>query len=495
LLAEATSASQACAQGLEFVLDLTGHPAGAIWLPGEEAGTDIISPRSTSEWASQFADPQSRLRQAAEDVFSAGLPQTSELGVILPIGMQANRLGVLLLAGPPAALDELEGLERLARSLGRSLYTRRTNAYQENMHAELLRSRNTLRALFDNLPSGLYIVDPHYNLVAVNLSRARRAGQTPKLLVGQRCFSALHGRAEPCRGCRVGETLDSGGSTLRNERRGGEDDLTEWEISTYPILDEAEQVVQAIMVEQDVTERRRLEGVLVQSEKLAAVGQLAAGVAHEINNPLTAIIANAQLLQRGLPRNNDLQESIELILRAGERATQVMRNLLDFARKEQYHLAPTDVNDTVQRALALVQHELVSRRIQLEFVPALELPLVEASQDHLLGVWLNILLNAIDALDVESPRLRIVTCQAGETVHVSIADNGRGIPAERLERIFEPFYTTKTSGRGTGLGLSVCRQVIKQHGGQILVESQVGVGTEFTVVLPVKGPLEGLLST
>jgi two-component system NtrC family sensor kinase len=361
------------------------------------------------------------------------------------------------------------------------------SAQLENLHGELLRSRNTLRALFDNLPLGLYTVDTHYNLVAINLSRARRTGQPPKILVGQRCFTALYGRAEPCRGCRVSETLTSGSSTLRNEQRGGEEDLSNWEISTYPILDETEKVVQAVLVEQDITERRRLEGVLVQSEKLAAVGQLTAGVAHEINNPLTAIIANAQLLQRGLPRSDELQESVELILRAGERATQVMRNLLDFARIEQYYLAPTDLNETLRRALALVQHELVARRIQLEFVLAPELPPVEASQDHLIGVWLNILLNAIDALDVDGPRLRISTCPAGETIQVAIVDNGRGIPAERLERIFEPFYTTKTSGRGTGLGLSVSRQVIKQHGGQILVESQVGAGTKFTVILPVDG--------
>ena len=130
-----------------------------------------------------------------------------------------------------------------------------------------------------------------------------------------------------------------------------EEETNEWEISTYPILDEKDRVAQAIVLEQDITEKRRLESILAQSEKLAAVGQLAASVAHEINNPLTAIIANAQILQRELPPNDELQESVELIARAGTRATHVVRNLLDFARKERYYMAVTDINETIRLSL------------------------------------------------------------------------------------------------------------------------------------------------
>jgi len=243
--------------------------------------------------------------------------------------------------------------------------------------------------------------------------------------------------------------------------------------------------VQAILLEQDVTEKHHLEGIIAQSEKLAAVGQLAAGVAHEINNPLTAIIANAQLLQRQLPPGDDMQESVELIAQAGARATQVVRNLLDFARKEEYHLAATDINETVQKALALAQHELLSRSIALDFEPDPDLPPIYASQDHLQGVWLNLLLNAVDAVQDGSGKIKVSTCQVGGEIRVAIADNGKGIPPERLARIFEPFYTTKAPGRGTGLGLSVCHRIVKQYGGHILVHSEVGKGSEFTVVLPI----------
>jgi two-component system NtrC family sensor kinase len=349
---------------------------------------------------------------------------------------------------------------------------------------ELLGSRNTLRALFDHLPASLYTIDTDYRLVAVNRTRTQRLGQAPRALVGTTCYQALFARSEPCSDCRVRQTLETGQTTQRNERRYVGDDVFEWEINTYPIRDDNDRIIQAVLMEQDVTERRRLEAILTQSEKLAAIGQLAAGVAHEINNPLTAIIANAQILHRELPPNSDLQESVDLIARAGARATQVVRNLLDFARKEEYHLGVTDPNETIERALELVQHEILSRGIRLEFNPDPNLPPILASQDHLQSVWLNLLLNAIDSLDKTPAEVHITTLRIGDEIHVKVADNGKGIPSDRLTRIFEPFYTTKAAGRGTGLGLSVSHRIVRQHGGRIGVESQVGVGSTFTVVLP-----------
>jgi two-component system NtrC family sensor kinase len=304
-------------------------------------------------------------------------------------------------------------------------------------------------------------------------------------LVGQLCYQALFNRTSPCPDCRVSETLQEGSTTKRTETRwDNEEESSEWEIDSYPILDDNDQVTQAILLERDETERHRLESILAQSEKLAAVGQLAAGVAHEINNPLTAIIANAQILHRELPADSDLQESVDLISRAGARATQVVRNLLDFARKEEYHLGYTDLNETMERSLALVQHEILARRVQLTFEPDPNLPPILASPDHLQSVWLNLLLNAIDALDKSPAEIKVTTRRAGDEFVVSVSDNGKGIPPDRLSRIFEPFYTTKKAGRGTGLGLSVSHRIVKQHGGHIRVESTVGVGSEFTVILP-----------
>jgi two-component system, NtrC family, sensor kinase len=426
------------------------------------------------------------------------LPSGASGALCAPLAVQGQLLGGILIGGKSlgqfGALDR-ERLEMFANLTAQAIYghqlTKNLKVANNSLNAshwELLRSRNTLRAIFDNIPAAFYIIDRQYRLIAINRSRAQRAGRMPADLVGKRCYQALFERQGPCPGCLVVEIFEAGRSTTRSERRGdGMDETTEWEISTYPILDEDENIIQAILLEQDVTDRRRLEAMMAQSEKLAAVGQLAAGVAHEINNPLTAILANAQMLQRRLPVDDELQESVDLIARAGERASQVVRNLLDFARKEEYRLVLTDVNETIQRAIELVQHELVKRAIHLIFEPDPNLPRLMASRDHLSGVWLNLLLNAIDAIDRDGT-VRVGTRTSAEKVYVTITDSGSGIPPERINRIFEPFYTTKAPGRGTGLGLSVCHRVIRQHGGSIQVNSQEGVGTEFTVELPTTRP-------
>lgn len=364
------------------------------------------------------------------------------------------------------------------------------NANLEVNQWQLMRSRNILRALFDSIPVSMYIVDKKYSLIAVNMDRAKRINVPPNELVGRRCYEALYGYEDVCPDCRVIESLFGGKITNRTKREWQKDDQPlEWEISTYPIYDDANQVTQAILFEQDVTEKRRLEASLAQSEKLAAVGQLAAGLAHEINNPLTAIIANSQLLQRDLKDDPDKLELIDLIARAGQRAAQVVRNLLDLARKEEYLFEPTDVNQTLNRAITLMQHELVSRSIQLVYEPAEDLPKIMASQDRLQGVWVNLLANAIDSFDESEERIiRITTAATENEVRVMVMDTGKGIPPEKLNRIFEPFYTTKAPGKGTGLGLSLCHRIVKQHGGSIHVDSQLGAGTIFTVTLPINSP-------
>jgi signal transduction histidine kinase len=384
-------------------------------------------------------------------------------------------------------------LELIARAFGnhiqRYLNTRDLRAAVESLEisrSQLLHSRNVLRALFDSFPDGLYIIDREYILTAVNMQRAMRAHRHPNLLVGRHCYRALFGRDEPCLECRVRETLTQGEPFSRSRRdRVQEDEYLEWDIFSYPIHDGEGQVVQAILLEQDITEKRRLELTLAQSVKLAAMGQWAASLAHEINNPLTAIIANAQLLKREIPAQDDKHELVDLIARAGERANQVVRNLLDLARKEEFLFGPTDVNQTIQRSLDYLQHELVVRSINLVFEPAETLPLITASPDHLQSVWLNLLSNAMDSIEDMPGEIRLLTTQEANEIHAIVADNGKGIPADKLARIFEPFYTTKALGHGTGLGLAVCQRIIQQHGGRILVESLTGAGTQFTVILPV----------
>ncbi len=413
----------------------------------------------------------------------------------VPIQTEDEIVGILAFQNKRPGLFTLydqQLLSTVARSVVNSLVALQTiqqyrvlNAHLEASRWELIRSRNTLRSLFDNLPEAMYIIDRSYRLIAVNRVRAGRTVEEPALLVGKVCYEALYGHSEPCQGCLVAETFYRRKVTNRMERQWeGVIEPVEWEINTYPIVDESDEVNQVILVEKDVTDKRRLEGFLTQSEKMAAVGELAAGIAHEINNPLTVILANAQMLERDLPPNEDWHELVDLISRAGTRALHAVKGLLNFTRKEQFEFVPTDVNETIERSLDMVRHELVTRGINLVYQPGENLPLLRASPNHLQGVWLNLVMNAMDAMDKEEKNIRIVSYQQANDVCVSVIDNGQGIPPEKLKRVFEPFFTTKERDRGTGLGLSVCHRVIKQHGGLILVDSQVGEGTTFNVVLP-----------
>lgn len=411
----------------------------------------------------------------------------------VPLTLNGETMGVLELESAQEILD-VDLMTAIGKSIAQSLAkSRQARQAQETIQTmqtfqdQLLNSRNTLRALFDSSPTSIYIIDRDFNLIAINMSRADLAGRPPQELVGKRCYSVLHQRETPCPDCRVAKTFRTGDITRRIEQyEMGKASAVELEISTYPIWDGDRQVVQAFLFEEDVTERQRLQASLAQSEKLASVGQLAAGVAHEINNPLTIILANAQLLQRSLPAGDkELLEMVGLIIQASDRASRTVGDLLDFARRERYELAPTDLNETIHRALALIGHELGSRTISLEFEPAINLPCVNASQDHLQGVWLNLLINAIDAINKGPGKISIRTLKVGESAWVLVTDNGAGIHPDEVSRIFEPFYTTKEPGRGTGLGLSVCHQIVTRHGGQILVNSQLDQGTTFTVVLPL----------
>lgn len=414
-----------------------------------------------------------------------------------PVLVNSKLAGIILAANSqpyPSEMIDLELMKITCDSVASYLVNYRAirqlkidNANLEAWRWELMQSRNTLRAMFDSIPTSIYIIDNRYRIVAINTSRSNRADQKPNNLVGQVCYEKLYQKTSPCEGCRVNETFLSGKNTTRTNRQWvSSDQILDWEITTYAIQDEGGNPIQVILLEQDVTVEKRLEANLIQSEKLAAVGQLAAGVAHEINNPLSAVIANAQLLRRDLPGNaTDALESVQLIETAGLRASQVVRNLLGFARKEQYEFQELDLNETILNSLTLVKHELVTHHTEVTLELAEGIPPINASRDHLQSVWINIILNALDSIQQPTGKIVITSHYKDKEIRVSIADNGGGIPADKVSKIFEPFFTTKAPGRGTGLGLSVCHRIIKQHGGYILVDSLVGVGTKFTICLPV----------
>lgn len=356
---------------------------------------------------------------------------------------------------------------------------------------QLLESRNTLQALIDGIPHPIYTISEKWQIVSINKSQADTLPQSAEELIGRVCYHAFFQRHAPCEHCQAAQTLLQRTAQHWSVNWVGEDHLPrEWEVNAYPIPSTEAGSARAVILWQDRTEARRLENSLMQAGKLAAIGQLAAGVAHEINNPLTVINANAQMLKMVIPADDDNYESVDLIAQAGERAANVVRGLLDFARQEQYAFEPADLNLSIRQALDLMRYQLGTADIEIVQDMADDLPPVTASWEHMKSVWLNLLVNARDALE-ERPshrRIEITTrCLAEENqVQVLLRDNGKGISAAEMQHIFEPFYTTKDPGKGTGLGLATSHRIIAQHGGRIDVTSAPGEGTTFIIRLPVQ---------
>ncbi len=251
-------------------------------------------------------------------------------------------------------------------------------------------------------------------------------------------------------------------------------------------------------VEQKTSELQQAQEHLVRSEKMVALGKLAATIAHEVNNPLAGILTYARLCLKQLDRPEvqhetraEVLEQLRIIERESRRCGEIMRNLLSFARQAPPHRQPSELNALVERTLALVRHELELRGIELQTRLAEELPAVPCDPSQVQQVLLALMVNASDAMP-RGGRLRVESRLAGNHVEVHVRDNGVGIPSETLPHIFEPFYTTKEDQHRTGLGLAVARSIVEQHGGAINVESAPGVGTEFVVRLPLDGIAEPL---
>ncbi|MFB0547209.1 MAG: ATP-binding protein, partial [Anaerolineae bacterium] len=243
-------------------------------------------------------------------------------------------------------------------------------------------------------------------------------------------------------------------------------------------------------VEQRTEELRKAQEQLLQAEKLAAIGQLAAGVAHEINNPIGVILGFAQVISKKLTEDDPLSNPLATVEKEALRCKSIVQNLLDFARRSEPALRPINVNTVLEATCALVEHKFSSQNVEIIKGYDPNLPEIMADENQLQQVFVNIILNAFQAMP-GGGELRITTRRMGSEVQILFSDTGVGISPENLKRIFDPFFTTKEVGQGTGLGLSVSYGIIEQHNGTIEVESRVGVGSTFTIKLPLPGEGRG----
>ena len=277
--------------------------------------------------------------------------------------------------------------------------------------------------------------------------------------------------------------------------KSGEERMIAWHNTT--LTDEKGRIIGTLSSGEDITLRKQTEEEMIKSEKLVSLGQLAASVAHEVNNPLAGIMVYVKLLLKKYKERKIQTENTERQLLKMEkeldRTTRIIRNLLDFARQSEPNIRPVDINKVLEAALLLVGHQIDLENIKLEKKSDAHLPLVLADFDKIQQVLINIIMNAIQAMP-DGGNLTIATRMAKgvriggslkDTIRIDITDTGFGISKENMSKLFTPFFTTKEKGKGVGLGLPVVHGIIEQHKGKIKVASEPNVGTTFTIYLEV----------
>lgn len=390
-----------------------------------------------------------------------------------------------------AHLDQLLGLS--SSKIGYYADVKQKIQELEAANIGLRAKKSELQAVFDAISDGLIVFDhraviQHRNHVCARLFPAQT-------LVGKGCRHIFHkDRSRAPESCPVeralaGESCQVSITFSRDEE--GKSLPRHFDISATTIEDPSGSN-RALLFLRDVTEKRTQELQLMQAEKMSSIGVLAAGVAHEINNPLNSVAGYAEALLRRFrdspdlavdPRLEDFQGYLNVIIREAYRCKGVIDGLLSFSRKSDGTISSVDVNDLMQEVLELLRHKSRYDKVTIDFDGCADPPVVKGDAAALRQVFLNLVLNAVQAID--GPGLvAISTAVKGDEVVVRVRDTGSGIAPETLDQIWNPFFTTKSVGQGLGLGLAVSYNIVKKHSGEVQVETEIGKGTLFSVRLP-----------
>ncbi len=347
-------------------------------------------------------------------------------------------------------------------------------------------------ATIDALVDPLMIVRKDHTVTKANKAMALATGTQVKDLVGKTCYKIFAKKSKPCKGCPVGKITNSAdAATFALDHVEGN---RFFEVTSQPLLNSSGELEGIVQVYRDRTEAKRLQQQLMQSEKLASIGLLAGGFAHEINNPLGGILVFSQMLLREVPKDSSFFEDIQEIESATKRCKEIVESLLAFARKS----APTfstesreevNVIETIESALRFGKVSHKGRPVDIEKKWNEDEIVVNADRNKLIQLFLNLIKNAFEAMPdggVLTLTARKVVQKGKEIGTFEIRDTGIGISNRNLQKIFDPFFTTKEPGEGTGLGLAVCYGIAAEYGGTIEVESSPSVGSVFRVKIPIE---------
>ncbi len=420
--------------------------------------------------------------------------ESEDLAYFLPLEVKGDIIGVLALgrklSGDFLSTEDLKVLQPLAAHVALAIDNALLYREVKRRARELEQLKTYSENIIESIKGGVMVLDDAGVVLSWNRSLEHIYGIAPEMAIGKPVRELFplnfleilnEARAKVHRGL---EPLTSA-YRIALRTRGGEDRVVT--LSMAPLLGDGdgdgEGAQSTVIIIDDVTERTELESQLRQAEKLSSIGLLAAGVAHEVNTPLTGISSYVQMLQRKMPETDPRRAILEKIEKQTFRASQIVNNLLNFSRQDTGELRRVDLNDVVHDTLALAEIQLrrqnirVSTELDEDVVPVMGDPI------KLQQVLMNLVLNARDAMP-EGGELRIMTRQRNGDAILQVHDTGSGISQEHIDKVYDPFFTTKGVGKGTGLGLSVSYGIIQEHRGTITVESDPGHGTTFRISLP-----------
>ena len=409
---------------------------------------------------------------------------------IAPMFSRDEAIGALIVGSiGDDSFDEtdLSFVQHLADQLSISIQNAR-------LYKQVSRAKDEWESTFMAVTDPILLVDTDYNVLLHNgRLPAEMQGFWDKAL-SRKCFAKLHGRNEPCPDCPIQEVQRSRQPVYQ---RWQTESGVVLDISYYPVLNENKDLSAVTIILKAVTEKIKMEGRLVQSAKLAALGEMAAGVAHELNSPMTVIIGTAQLAARELQEAGQPERAEELndIVNSGLRCKRIIQNLLTFSRQDLQPATEIDLNAEARRVLGMIKYQINRSQITIAERLAADLPRLIANGPQIQQVLTNFLINARDAITAVERRDKTIEVATELQIKngrrhavLSVTDNGIGIPQENLAKIFTPFYTSKEATKGTGLGLSVSLGIAESHNGTIEVTSTPGQGSTFSLVLPIDQP-------
>jgi PAS domain S-box-containing protein len=344
----------------------------------------------------------------------------------------------------------------------------------------------------DLIHEDVLIIAPNHQILDANDSLLKKTGLTRQEIVGRSCFEVTHHFAQPCESekcrCPLKETIATQKPFTTTHIHLDKDNREHHvSISCYPLMG-PQGLIGAIEISKDITQDIQMQRALMQQEKLASIGRLSAGVAHEINNPLTTVLTTAMLLQEDFPPGHPIHPELEVIAKETLRCRNIVAALLDFARQKPPEMKLGSVNDTVAETVALTRKQVAFKDIELEVDLDADLPPTWIDAHQMKQALINLVVNAIEST-AGGGKITVRTARddAAAAIRITVRDNGAGIPPGLIDQVFEPFFTTKEAG--TGLGLSITHGIVVQHGGTIEVASRPREGTTFTITLPVRSAM------